>query len=159
MIHQAAHVRAKQKKREREDGLLRWARASQAKAKAKADLAEAAGFARTGIAIQFWVAATRAAVDGRKRRRLEAITSRSRMLKIRRRFEFRHFVRAHLARKALKTHLAEVRRQLVPGQLSMHVLTMAPCSLPHRCAAKWRCSSCASIRSRPRCTRRPLPSR
>jgi len=159
MIHQAAHVRAKQKKSEREDGLLRWARASQAKAKAKADLAEAAGFARTGIAIQFWVAATRAAVDGRKRRRLEAITSRSRMLKIRRRFEFRHFVRAHLARKALKTHLAEVRRQLVPRQLSMRVLTMAPCSLPHRCAAKWRCSSCASIRSRPRCTRRPLPSR
>ncbi|KOO53210.1 hypothetical protein Ctob_009703 [Chrysochromulina tobinii] len=112
MIHQAAHVRAKQKKSEREDGLLRWARATQAKAKAEADLAEAAGFARTGIAIQFWVAATRAAVDGRKRRRLEAITSRSRMLKIRRRFEFRHFVRAHLARKALKTHLAEVRRQM-----------------------------------------------
>ena len=109
MIHQAAHVRAKHKKREREDGLLRWARGSQASAKAKADLAQAAGVARTGMVLRFWLAAIRAAVEGRKRRRLEAITSRSRMLKIRRRFEFRHFVRAHHARKAFKTHLAEVR--------------------------------------------------
>ena len=81
----------------------------EASAKAKADLAQAAGVARTGMVLRFWLAAIRAAVEGRKRRRLEAITSRSRMLKIRRRFEFRHFVRAHHARKAFKTHLAEVR--------------------------------------------------